>query len=52
MDDKTRLYTWVAKAVNRQLKCFPVPEQYSDAAKDIASQGNGFHYDGNILSWE
>lgn len=49
---KVTLYTWVSKAFYKQLKSFKVPEKYSEAAKDIASQGNGFRFDGKVLSWD
>lgn len=49
---KVTLYTWVSKAFYKNLKSFTVPEKYSDAAKDIASQGNGFRFDGTVLSWD
>ena len=49
---KVTLYTWVAKAVRKSLKSFQVQEKYSEAAKDIAGQGNGFRFDGKVLSWD
>ena len=49
---KVTLYTWVSKAFYKHLKSFKVPEKYSEAAKDIASQGNGFRFDGQVLSWD
>ncbi len=49
---KVILYTWVSKAFYKRIKSFEVPEKYSEAAKDIASQGNGFRFDGKVLSWD
>lgn len=49
---KVTLYTWVSKAFYKHLKSFTVPENYSEAAKDIARQGNGFRFDGKVLSWD
>ena len=49
---KVILYTWVSTAFYKHIKSFEVPEKYSEAAKDIASQGNGFRFDGKVLSWD
>jgi hypothetical protein len=49
---KVTLYTWVSKAFYKHIKSFKVPEKYSEAAKDLAIQGNGFRYDGKVLSWD
>ena len=49
---KVILYTWISKAFYKHIKSFEGPEKYSEAAKDIASQGNGFRFDGKVLSWD
>jgi hypothetical protein len=49
---KVILYTWVAKAFYKKIKSFKVPEKYVEAAKDIASQGNGFRFVDGVLSWD
>jgi hypothetical protein len=49
---RTIIYTWVSKAYYRNLTSMTIPEKFSEAAKEIASQGNGFHFDGSVLSWD
>lgn len=49
---RTIIYTWVSKEYYRNLTSMVIPEKFTDAAKDIASQGNGFRFDGNVLSWD
>lgn len=49
---KVILYTWVSKAFYKHIKSFEVPEKYVEAAKDIASQGNGFRFADGVLSWD
>ena len=49
---KVTLYTWVSKAFYKRIKSFKVPEKYVEAAKDIASQGNGFRFVDGVLSWD
>jgi hypothetical protein len=49
---KVILYTWVSKAFYKRIKSFKVPEKYVEAAKDIASQGNGFRFADGVLSWD
>jgi len=43
---------WVSKAYWKDLKSFEVPEKYKAAAEAVASEGNGFRFDGKILSWD
>lgn len=49
---KVILYSWVSKAFYKRIKSFKVPEKYVEAAKDIASQGNGFRFVDGVLSWD
>lgn len=49
---RTIIYTWVSKAYYRNLTSMVIPEKFADAAKEIAAQGNGFRFDGNVLSWD
>ena len=49
---KVILYTGVSKAFYKHIKSFKVPEKYVEAAKDIASQGNGFRFADGVLSWD
>lgn len=46
------LLTWVSKAYYKNLKEFKVPGKYAEAAKQIASDGDGFRFDGDTLSWD
>lgn len=49
---RTIIYTWVSKAYYRNLTSMVIPEKFTEAAKEIAAQGNGFRFDGNVLSWD
>lgn len=49
---RTIIYTWVSKAYYRNLTSMVIPANFAEAAKDIASQGNGFRFDGTVLSWD
>ena len=48
---RTDILTKVAKCSRNNERKFTVPDLYKDAARQVATEGNGFRFDGNTFSW-
>lgn len=53
MDERkvSRIYYWVSRAYWKGIREFEIPVGYEEAARHVADEGNGFRYEGNVLSW-